>query len=312
MSGVRVIFWKEITDYFGSRRFVIPFIIICLTGISIAYLASQNLDSFTQIPVEFTLLGFFVSSAGSLPSFTFFISFFGPLIGIILGFDAVSSERSHGTISLVLSQPIFRDSLINGKFLGGLVTIAIMLASIFLIILGLGMWTLGIIPNMGEISRISVYYLASVVYVGVWLSLGILFSILFRRTSSSALTSMMIWIFFTFFIYMIANVIADQMVPVPSVTTPEVIAKNEAIRRAIMRVSPATLFEQIATAALNPSVRAFGFINPAEISGLMPTPLSLTQSLMIVWPEFVGLVILMLLCFAISYVVFMKQEIRSL
>lgn len=31
-----------------------------------------------------------------------------------------------------------------------------------------------------------------------------------------------------------------------------------------------------------------------------------------VWPEFVGLVVLMLLCFAISYVVFMKQEIRSL
>lgn len=312
MSGVRVIFWKEITDYFGSRRFLIPFIIICLTGISIAYLASQNLENFTQIPVEFTLLGFFISSPGSLPSFTFFISFFGPLIGIILGFDAMSSERSHGTISLVLSQPIFRDSLINGKFLGGLVTIAIMLVSIFLIILGLGMWTLGIVPNMGEISRISVYYLASVVYVGFWLSLGILFSILFRRTSSSALTSIMVWIFFTFFIYMIANVIAEQMAPVPTVTTPEVVAKNEAIRRAIMRVSPATLFEQIATAALNPSVRVFGFINPAEISGLMPTPLSLTQSLIIVWPEFVGLIVLMLLCFAISYVVFMKQEIRSL
>lgn len=312
MSGVKVIFWKEITDYFGSRRFLILFIIICLTGISIAYLASQNLENFTKIPAEFTLLGFFISSAGALPSFTFFISFFGPLIGIILGFDAVSAERSHGTISMILSQPIFRDSLINGKFLAGLVTIAIMLVSIFLIILGLGIWTLGIVPNMGEISRISVYYFASVVYVGFWLGLGILFSILFRRTSSSALTSIMMWIFFTFFIYMIANVIANQMVPVPTVTTPEVIAKNEAIRRAIMRVSPATLFEQIATAALNPSVRVFGFINPTEISGLIPTPLSLTQSLMVVWPEFVGLVVLMLLCFTISYVVFMKQEIRSL
>ena len=312
MSGVKVIFWKEITDYFGSRRFLILFIIICLTGISIAYLASQNLENFTKIPAEFTLLGFFISSAGALPSFTFFISFFGPLIGIILGFDAVSAERSHGTISMILSQPIFRDSLINGKFLAGLVTIAIMLVSIFLIILGLGIWTLGIVPNMGEISRISVYYFASVVYVGFWLGLGILFSILFRRTSSSALTSIMMWIFFTFFIYMIANVIANQMVPVPTVTTPEVMAKNEAIRRAIMRVSPATLFEQIATAALNPSVRVFGFINPTEISGLIPTPLSLTQSLMVVWPEFVGLVVLMLLCFTISYVVFMKQEIRSL
>ena len=183
MSGVKVIFWKEMLDYFGSKRFLILFVIICLTGVSIAYLASQNLENFTLVPVEFTLLGFFISPAGSLPSFTFFISFFGPLIGIILGFDAISSERAHGTISIILSQPIFRDSLINGKFLAGLVTIAIMLLSIFLIIIGLGIWTLGIIPNVGEISRIGVYYLASVIYVGFWLSLGILFSIVFKRTS---------------------------------------------------------------------------------------------------------------------------------
>jgi len=312
MAGITVIFWKELVDYFGSKRFLILFIIICLTGISTAYLAGQNMVNFTRLPSEFLLLGFFISSAGALPSFTFFISFFGPLIGLILGFDAISSERSRGTISVVLSQPVFRDSLINGKFLAGLATIAIMFLSIFLILLGLGIWTLGIFPNLEEIIRMSVYYLASVVYVGFWLSLGILFSILFRRTSSSALTSIMMWIFFTFFIYMIASVIADQLVPVPAVTTPEVIAKNEAIRRAIMRISPATLFEQIATAVLNPSVRIFGFINPAEISGLIPSPLSLSQSLIIVWPEFVELVALMLLCFVVSYVVFMKQEIRSL
>ena len=312
MAGITVIFWKELVDYFGSKRFLILFIIICLTGISTAYLAGQNMANFTRLPSEFLLLGFFISSAGALPSFTFFISFFGPLIGLILGFDAISSERSRGTISVVLSQPVFRDSLINGKFLAGLATIAIMFLSIFLILLGLGIWTLGIFPNLEEIIRMSVYYLASVVYVGFWLSLGILFSILFRRTSSSALTSIMMWIFFTFFIYMIASVIADQLVPVPAVTTPEVTAKNEAIRRAIMRISPATLFEQIATAVLNPSVRIFGFINPAEISGLIPSPLSLSQSLIIVWPEFVELVALMLLCFAVSYVVFMKQEIRSL
>ena len=312
MSGIRVILWKEMVDYFGSKRFLILFIIICLTGISVAYLVSQNLGSFTHIPSEFLLLGFFISSAGSLPSFTFFVSFFGPLIGLILGFDAISGERSRGTISMVLSQPVFRDSLINGKFLAGLATIAVMFVSIFLIILGLGIWTLGFSPNLEEISRIGVYYLASVVYVGFWLSLGILFSILFRRTSSSALTSIMMWIFFTFFIYMIANVVADQIAPVAAVTTPEVVAKNEAIRRMILRISPAALFDQIATAVLNPSVRAFGFINPAQISGLLPTPLSLGQSLMIVWPEFVGLVALMLICFAVSYVVFMRQEIRSL
>ena len=313
MSGTGVIFWKEITDYFGSRKFVILFVIICLTGISIAYLTSKNLEIFAQLPVESMILGFFIPSAGALPSFTFFISFFGPLIGIILGFDAISTERSRGTISMVLSQPVFRDSLISAKFLAGFVTIAIMFLSIFLIVLGLGLWTLGIVPNTAELSRIGVYYLASVVYVGFWLSLGILFSILFRRTSSSALSAIMMWIFFTFFIYMIADFVADQIVPIfPEYTSPEALAKNDVIRGMIMRVSPSTLFDQIASAMLNPTIRAFGFVDPVGISGLIPTPLSLPQSFMIVWPEFVGLVVLMLLCFIISYVVFMKQEIRSL
>lgn len=312
MFAVNVIFWKEMAGYFGSKRFLILFVIICLTGVSVAYLASQNMSNFTQIPVQYTLLGFFISSAGTLPSFTFFISFFGPLIGIILSFDAIISERSHGTISVVLSQPVFRDSLINGKFLAGLATVAIMFASIFVIILGLGIWALGIAPNLEELARLGMYYVASVVYIGFWVSLGVLFSILFRRTSSSALTSIVVWIFFTFFIYMIASVVADQLVPVQTMATAEALTRNEAIRTAVMRISPGTLFEEIATAVLNPSVRSFGFVAPALSSGLIHTPLSLSQSLLIVWPEFVGLIVLMLLCFLVSYIVFMRQEIRSL
>ena len=70
MAGITVIFWKELVDYFGSKRFLILFIIICLTGISTAYLAGQNMVNFTRLPSEFLLLGFFISSAGALPSFT--------------------------------------------------------------------------------------------------------------------------------------------------------------------------------------------------------------------------------------------------
>lgn len=66
MSGIKVIFWKEINDYFGSKRFLILFVIICLTGASIAFLTGQNLQGFTQVPSEFVLLEFFVSSTGTL------------------------------------------------------------------------------------------------------------------------------------------------------------------------------------------------------------------------------------------------------
>jgi len=312
MSRLKVVFWKEFADYFSSRRFLILFIIICITGSSITYIASQIIgQDITKASVGFIFLKLFTSSAGALPSFTFFISFFGPLIGIILGFDAINSEHSRGTMSLVLSQPIFRDSLINGKFLAGLATVAIMLISIILVISGLGLSTLGIVPNLAEILRIGIFFVASVIYIGFWLSLGILFSILFRRTASSALASIAVWIFFTFFIYMVASVIADQLVPVTHTATAEMITKNEYLKKMIMRISPATLFEEIAVAVLNPSVRVFGFVLPTQVKGLIPNPLSLGQSIMVIWPQFVGLIALMVICFAISYVIFMRQEIRA-
>lgn len=40
-------------------------------------------------------------------------------------------------------------------------------------------------------------------------------------------------------------------------------------------------------------------------------PLPLGQSLIVVYPHLVALVAIMLICFAISYVVFMTQEIRT-
>ncbi|MDD3539038.1 MAG: ABC transporter permease subunit, partial [Atribacterota bacterium] len=226
-------------------------------------------------------------------------------------FDAINSERSGGTMSLVLSQPIYRDALINGKFLAGITTIAVMLISIIMIIFGLELMVFGIIPSATELARVGLFFLLSIVYIGFWMSLGILFSIIFRQTATSALVSIMVWIFFSFFILMVANVIADQMVPIGTDATLEVLAKNENIRNMILRVSPLILFQECTTAILNPSVRFFGITTALKNLEVIPSPLSIGQSLLVVWPQLVSLIALILICFAISYVIFMRQEIRS-
>jgi len=312
MSGVKVIFWKELADHLGSRKFLIIFIIICLTAFSIVYMLSQNIGEYLdQLSTDYMFLNLFSFSAGSLPSFIFFVSFFGPLIGIIFGFDAINSERSQGSMSLVISQPIYRDSLINGKFLAGIATIAIMLVSIIIVILGLELSVFGIVPNLEELWRILIFFIASIVYIGFWMSLALLFSIIFKQVSTSALVSIMVWIFFTFFIYMIGNVIADQIAPLNQNSTIEMLTKNESIKSIIMHISPTVLFQEITTAILNPSTKAFGIISLIKAQNLLPTPLSLSQSILVIWPQFVGLIALMIICFAISYITFMRQEIRS-
>ncbi len=44
----------------------------------------------------------------------------------------------------------------------------------------------------------------------------------------------------------------------------------------------------------------------------VPTnPLPLGQSFLIVWPQLVGLIALTSICFAASYIIFMRREIRA-
>jgi len=312
MSGLSIIYWKELADYLGSRKFIVLFLIVALTAGSIIIVLSQTIsDDMSQFAGENIFLKLFTFSGGTLPSFIFFVSFFGPLIGIIFGFDAINSERSSGTMSTVLSQPIYRDALINGKFLAGLTTIAIMLISIILFIFGLELLVFGIIPTITELARIALFFLLSIVYIGFWMGLGILFSIIFKQTATSALVSIMVWIFFSFFILMVANVVADQVSPIGPDANLEMLAKNENVRNMILRISPLTLFQESTTAILNPSVRFFDITHALRSQEIIPGPLSLGQSLLVVWPQFVTLIALILICFAISYVVFMRQEIRS-
>ena len=52
-----------------------------------------------------------------------FVGLAAPLLGIAFAFDAVNGERSNGTLPRLISQPIYRDDIINGKFAGALAVI---------------------------------------------------------------------------------------------------------------------------------------------------------------------------------------------
>ena len=62
--------------------------------------------------------------------------------------------RKTGTLSRLLSQPIYRDAVINGKFFAGIVTIAVMLFSIILLISGMGLRMIGVPPSSEELVRL--------------------------------------------------------------------------------------------------------------------------------------------------------------
>ncbi len=313
MPGLGAIWRKELSDHFGSKRFAILFTIICLAGASAVYVAGQairsQLSGVNAPPFVFLLL--FTVSSETLPPFITFIGFLGPLVGLALAFDAINGERNRGTLSRLLSQPIYRDSVINGKFLAGLTTVAVMLVSIVLVVSGLGVWLLGVVPTPEEVVRLAAFLVVCVVYVGFWMALATLFSLLLRQTATSALAGVAAWIFFTFFITMITDTLAGALIVVDAMDANSVLDAMQT-QQMLARLSPNTLFQEATTAILLPNVRTLGPILLTETIGMLPNPLPVTESLLLVWPQVVSLLALTAICFAIAYAKFLTEEIRAL
>src|SRR3546814_19298293 len=92
-------------------------------------------------------------------------------------------------MSRLLSQPIYRDALLLGKFLAGLATLAISLLFLWLIVIGVGLLALGVPPGCPEVVRSLLFLLMALAYSGVWLALSMLFLVVFRSAATSALVS---------------------------------------------------------------------------------------------------------------------------
>jgi ABC-2 type transport system permease protein len=309
----RVIVYKEISDHVKSWRFIILIAIILLTCLGSLYTALANIGTAVK-PNEpegaFFFLKLFTISDGTLPSFFVFISFLGPLLGISLGFDAVNSEQSKGTLSRILSQPIHRDYLINAKFLAALIVISVMLFSLGFLVMGLGLITIGIPPTAEEFMRIIFFIILSIIYIAFWLNLSILFSVQFRQPATSALSGIAVWLFFAVFYGMIVNLILKPITPT-EMSHPQQVYMYENIKLSLMRVMPNELFSEATTTLLMPTVRSLGPLSMEQVYGTIPGPLPLSQSLLLVWPQVTGLIAATILCFVLSYVFFMRKEVRS-
>jgi len=132
------------------------------------------------------------------------------------------------------------------------------------------------------------------------MSLAMLFSVLFRSVATSLLSSLGIWIFIG-----LGLVIVALTIPTSAETS-----------LMLLRFSPNWLFGDAGTVLLQPLPLeslfwVIGLVASGASAYIVPNPLSLGQSMLLVWPHVTSLVALTTICFAVSYVLFMRQEIRA-
>ena len=313
-QGLGAVTVKELADHFGSVRMLMLVLLMVLAAAVPLYGAIEQLRN-TTAEDPFLLLKLFNPPGQSL-SVVAILGFVIPLMAIGLGFDAINGEHNRRTLSRILAQPIYRDALLMGKFLAALTALAVNLMGLWLLVVGLGVLLLGIPPSGEEFSRSLIFLVIAVGYAGVWLAVAMLLSVLFRSPATAALLSLGAWLFMTLLWPMMSPFLAQLISPpdirflllgIPSPDT-------EAWQLALARISPNQLFAEAVLTILSPTTRSLGplFDQLRSLQGaVIGSALPLRESLLIAWPQVVGLIAGAIVLFVATYVAFQRQEVRA-
>lgn len=309
-QGVWAVMLKEIADNLTGARMRMLELLGFLAAGGAAYAASNNIRA-TTASDPFLFLKLFTTAQEPLPAFVAFLTFLTPLVAIALAFDAINGEFNRRTMSRLLAQPIYRDALLLGKYLAGLITLAVVLTAIWLLVAGLGLLLLGVPPSGEEVARGLVFLLATLAYGGVWLGMAMVFSVVFRQPATAALASISAWLFFTVFWGIVASLLAQLFTPGHVGLVEQLLARSN-LEILFARLSPNTLYAEVVVAMLNPAVRALGPVLPIQLHrAVLGAPLPLEQSIGLIWPHLTGLIAGVILLFVIAYVLFQRQEVRA-
>jgi ABC-2 type transport system permease protein len=161
-----------------------------------------------------------------------------------------------------------------------------------------------------------VWLILTIAYIGFWLALALLCSVLLRRAATSALAALAVWLVLSLFLTLVVVLVANFLKPVSpdsGTTSPDTLA-NLQMQVNLRTLAPNQAYEDATSLILNPRLRTvtpIDLLTPAQRSGAIGGLVSLDQSLLIIWPQFVGIIALTACAFGVGYVAFMRQEVRA-
>ena len=205
MNRIWIIAEREFADSIRSKRFIV------VVGIFILmFMLNLSMLSFASQVSELSLEDLFLQT--SISNLTFIAS----LLGIALGFSAISGEREKGTLLLILSRPVSRDQVLNGKTLGALAVIALSLFSSYFILIGLGMAGFNLAIDLDKVVRGALVLIFILLYSLVFYLASMFFSVISRRSSRSMVLALVFWIIMIIILPLIAFIIGTALAgPMP-------------------------------------------------------------------------------------------------
>jgi len=328
MQPVFVIAKKEFSENLRSMRFMVLFGIFIVMLLLSAYQGAQDyqkeLKQYNEAMSGYSGSGYSVKIDLPKPSilsafehliYGSSVAIIGAIIGIVVGFDAISGERERGTLKFLLTQPLFRDTLINGKFLGFVSLIFVVVLTSLIICIGVIGSATGVFPDGDDLLRVMLFGLITFLYMLAFVAIGMFFSIFLKESVNALLAAIAIFIVVNLLISPIASAIADFVAPIPAYTfgmhgkeIQKAWENNYNIQQKISYLSPSENFRNINEVILNPY-----FENKQQIQFGFGQQVKHTigESLSMVWGNIVAIVVTLVIFFIASYILFLKQDIGN-
>jgi len=204
---------KELFDHLRSRKFLLIFgilLVVAIVGmIGGVTEYNKNLDSYNKH--QSTIASPLSSSMAEKPSIlsvfssvATYLVFVGGILGIAMGFDLVSKEKESKSLKILLSHPVYRDEVINGKALGGIAALGCALAVVLVIALAT-LLVYGIVPDGGEVVLIGIFAIVSFLLIFSYFAIALFMSTVMDESGSALIYTIIVFILLSVLVPTLAN-----------------------------------------------------------------------------------------------------------
>ena len=347
MAGIFVVAKKEFLDHVMGKKFLVILAILMLISLLAMHqgveIYNEGLDSYKEQMAEIEEHPEIMPPRGmpEKPSIlfvfqpmSFFFGFLGAILAIAIGFNLISGEKESGSLKSLLSHPVFRDTIINGKALGGMGALGFAMLVMTLLSIGILMM-LGIMPTGDEFVRILVFMGFSLLFMFSFFAIALMCSTIAKNSTRAITYSLVIFVVISAVMPIAGSIVgmqlAGDMPEFPEMARQEIneseggISEEEQERieeefqeywDKVMRMQemfliadPLSNFNKVSSATLDPRFEPLrGFFGPR--GGESRAETSILEALGMVWKSLLVLLLFPVVMFAIAYIKFMRMDIR--
>jgi len=361
MAGISVVAKKEFLDHVMGWKFLLILAILMIISLLAIYQGvesyNENLERYKEGMVEIEEHPE-VMPPGWMPEkpsilFVFqmmsmlYFGILGAILAIAIGFNLISGEKESGSLKSLLSHPVFRDTIINGKALGGMGALGFAMLVMTLLSIGILMM-LGIMPTGDEFVRILVFMGFTLLFMFSFFAIALMCSTIAKNSTRAITYTLVIFIVISAVMptagMFVGMHLAGDMPEYPGMSRQDIneaegedISKEEQIEeqieeqeriqeewqeemqeygKKVMRVremfsiaDPKSNFDKVSSAVLDPTFEPLrGFFGLGGEESRAET--SILEALGMVWKNLLVLLVFPVVMFAIAYIKFMRMDIR--